>query len=86
MLLKFIYGAYVTLCDHGLTAVCVSRAFLNGRIDFESIGENFLFRCTSCHLDVSRKVQKACQCMFLAITLFYLKIHFKFETSGPAWA
>lgn len=56
MLLKFICVAYVTARDHGLTLVCVARAFLNDRIDFGSTGDNFPFRCTSCHLDVSRKV------------------------------
>lgn len=78
-MLKFICGAYVTPCDHSLTLVCVLHAFLNDRIDFESIGDNFLFTCTFCYLDMSRKVQKTRQYMILAITLLYLKLHFSLE-------
>lgn len=81
MLLKFICGADVTPCDHGLTVVCLSCAFLNDRIDFERTGDNFPLRCTFCHLDVSRKVQWSVY--VFSNHSFCFKISFIIENSGP---
>lgn len=75
-MLKFICGAYVAPCDHSLTLVSVSRAFLNDRIDFESTGDHFPFRCI-------QKGPEGVSIRTFSNHTFLFKISFLIESSGP---
>lgn len=66
----------MTLRDHGLTIVCVSRTFLNVRIYFESIEVYFSFRCAFVLFRCIPKGPEGVPTRFCSNHGFYLKFHF----------